>query len=197
MDAQLLVRYADLIVSVGANVQPDQVLAVEALPEAQPLVAAIARRAYEKGARYVDVQYFDGDVKRIRAESALDGTLDWVPPNEMTITAITGSQGGTCHLANNMLMCTGGKHKEGLAPPKCTCRHGGVMTVDFTATGDSPTFNGHWWTYYGIWSQTDITSMTPVPYQIPSYQNPQTNFADLPLCDPGTQSTDAHPCHVE
>ena len=80
MDAQLLDRYADLIVSVGANVQPDQVLAVEALPEAQPLVAAIARRAYEKGARYVDVQYFDGDVKRIRAESALDGTLDWVPP---------------------------------------------------------------------------------------------------------------------
>jgi len=80
MDAQLLVRYADLIVSVGANVQPDQVLAVEALPEAQPLVAEIARRAYEKGARYVDVQYFDGDVKRIRAERAPDGTLDWVPP---------------------------------------------------------------------------------------------------------------------
>ena len=46
MDAQLLERYADLIVSVGANVQPDQVLAVEALPEAQPLVAEIARRAY-------------------------------------------------------------------------------------------------------------------------------------------------------
>jgi len=80
MDAQLLERYADLIVSVGANVQPDQVLAVEALPEAQPLVAAIARRAYEKGARYVDVQYFDGDLKRIRAEGARAGTLDWVPP---------------------------------------------------------------------------------------------------------------------
>ena len=40
MDANLLARYADLIVSVGANVQPDQVLAVEALPEAQPLVRA-------------------------------------------------------------------------------------------------------------------------------------------------------------
>jgi aminopeptidase len=80
MDAQLLDRYADLIVSVGANVQPDQVLAVEALPEAQPLVAAIARRAYEKGARYVDVQYFDGDVKRIRAERAQNGSLEWVPP---------------------------------------------------------------------------------------------------------------------
>src|SRR2546423_12092259 len=80
MDAQLLDRYADLIVSVGANVQPDQVLAVEALPEAQPLVAAIARRAYEKGARYVDGQYFDGDVKRIRAERAPNGSLVLGPP---------------------------------------------------------------------------------------------------------------------
>jgi aminopeptidase len=80
MDASLLDRYADLIVSVGANVQPDQVLAVEALPEAAPLVHAIARRAYEKGARYVDVQYFDGVVKRIRAETARVESLDWVPP---------------------------------------------------------------------------------------------------------------------
>ncbi len=80
MTPELLERYADLIVSVGANVQPDQVLAVEALLEAQPLVHAIARRAYEKGARYVDVLYFDGAVKRIRAETAREETLDWVPP---------------------------------------------------------------------------------------------------------------------
>lgn len=80
MDPELLERYADLIVSVGANVQPDQVVAVEALPEAQPLVHAIARRAYAKGARYVDVQYFDGSVKRIRAQTAREETLAWVPP---------------------------------------------------------------------------------------------------------------------
>jgi aminopeptidase len=80
VDPELLERYADLIVSVGANVQPDQVVAVEALPEAQPLVHAIARRAYEKGARYVDVQYFDGSVKRIRAQTAGEETLAWVPP---------------------------------------------------------------------------------------------------------------------
>src|SRR3954454_11352721 len=76
----LLTRYADLIVSVGANVQPDQVVAVEALPEAAPLVHAIVRRAYEKGARYVDVVYFDGMVKRLRLELASEETLDWVPP---------------------------------------------------------------------------------------------------------------------
>ena len=57
--SSMLERYADLIVSVGANVQPDQVVAVDASPEAAPLVHAIARRAYEKGARYVDVSYFD------------------------------------------------------------------------------------------------------------------------------------------
>jgi len=80
MDGNLLERYADLIVSVGANVQPDQVVAVEALPDAQPLVAEIAQRAYERGARYVDVQYFDPQVKRIRAVHARADTLDWVPP---------------------------------------------------------------------------------------------------------------------
>jgi aminopeptidase len=80
MDANLLDRYADLIVSVGANVQPDQVVVVEALPEAQPLVAAIARKAYGRGARYVEASYFDANVKRIRAELAPEGSLDWVPP---------------------------------------------------------------------------------------------------------------------
>lgn len=80
MDANFLERYADLIVSVGANVQPNQVVAIEALPEAQPLVAAIARRAYEKGARFVEVVYFDPALKRIRVESAPDDSLEWVPP---------------------------------------------------------------------------------------------------------------------
>jgi aminopeptidase len=46
VDSELLDRYADLIVSVGANVQPGQVVAVEAVPDAQPLVHRIARRAY-------------------------------------------------------------------------------------------------------------------------------------------------------
>lgn len=76
----MLDRYADLVVSVGANVQPGQVLAIEALPEAAPLVHRIARLAYERGARYVDVAYFDADVKRIRAEAADGETLDFVPP---------------------------------------------------------------------------------------------------------------------
>src|SRR3954453_7152855 len=80
VNERVLRQYADLIVSVGANVQPDQVLAVEAAPEAQPFVLEIVRRAYEKGARYVEVMYFDADVKRLRNELAHEDTLGWVPP---------------------------------------------------------------------------------------------------------------------
>jgi aminopeptidase len=80
VDEQLLEGYAELIVGFGANVQPDQVVAVEASPEAAPLVHRIARLAYERGARYVDVAYFDPVVKRLRAELADGDSLSWVPP---------------------------------------------------------------------------------------------------------------------
>ncbi|HKN64578.1 MAG TPA: aminopeptidase [Gaiellaceae bacterium] len=80
MNEELLDRYAELIVGFGANVQPDQVVAVEAAPEAAPLVHRIARCAYERGARYVDVSYFDPQVKRIRVETAAEDSLSWVPP---------------------------------------------------------------------------------------------------------------------
>ncbi len=80
MNEGLLDRYAELIVGFGANVQPDQVVAVEAAPEAAPFVRRIARLAYERGARYVDVVYFDPLVKRIRIETAAEDSLSWVPP---------------------------------------------------------------------------------------------------------------------
>lgn len=80
MDGDILDRYAELIVSVGANVQPDQVFAIEASPEAAPLVQLLAEKAYDRGARYVDVFYFDPTVKRIRAEHSRDEHLGWVPP---------------------------------------------------------------------------------------------------------------------
>ena len=80
MDERALRRYADLIVEVGANVQPGQVVAVSADPDARPLVLACARSAYRRGARFVDVAYFDPLAKRIRLEEAAEETLDYVPP---------------------------------------------------------------------------------------------------------------------
>ena len=80
MDEDLLDRYAELIVGFSANVQPDQVVSIEGPPDCAPLAHRLARRAYERGARYVDVAYFDPFAKRIRIESAPDQTLEWRPP---------------------------------------------------------------------------------------------------------------------
>ncbi len=71
---------ADLLVHVGANVQPGQVVAVSADPSKQILVRHIAESAYRRGAKFVDVSYFDGHVKRVRIEHAPEDTLAYVPP---------------------------------------------------------------------------------------------------------------------
>jgi aminopeptidase len=80
VEEQLLERYARLIVDVGANVQPGQLVWISAEPRAAPLVHEVAARAYERGAKFVDAAYFDPFVKRIRLELAAEDTLDYVPP---------------------------------------------------------------------------------------------------------------------
>ena len=75
-----LERYARLAVEVGSNVGEGQIVWVIALPEHAPLAREIARIAYEKGARYVDVDYADQHVRRARIELADEDTLGWTPP---------------------------------------------------------------------------------------------------------------------
>ena len=74
--------YADLIVQVGANVQPGQTFFVNALPEHQELARALTRAGYRAGAAYVDVRYTDPHVTRARIELAPDDSLtdspDWL-----------------------------------------------------------------------------------------------------------------------
>ena len=75
-----LERYARLAVEVGSNVGEGQLVWVIALPEHAPLARAVARVAYENGARYVDVDYADQHVRRARIELADEDTLGWTPP---------------------------------------------------------------------------------------------------------------------
>jgi len=79
VDPQTLSRYAKLIVEVGANVQPGQIVWIVAEPRAAPLVRLVAAEAYERGAKFVDPWYFDPFVKRIRLERAPEDTIDFVP----------------------------------------------------------------------------------------------------------------------
>jgi aminopeptidase len=77
--ADLVRRLADLAVGLGANVQPGQIVTVGADHAQYELARAIAESAYRRGAKFVDVQYFDPYVKRARIAYAADGTLEFVP----------------------------------------------------------------------------------------------------------------------
>jgi aminopeptidase len=72
-------KLAELAV-FGANVQPGQLLAVTSFIGKEDLTRRIAREAYRRGAKYVDVVYFDQWIKRERVGLARDETLDYIPP---------------------------------------------------------------------------------------------------------------------
>ena len=73
-------RLARLIVDFGANVQPGQLVDVAAGVGEQELVHAVAATAYRRGARFVDVGYFDPWLKRTRVEHVSDELLEYIPP---------------------------------------------------------------------------------------------------------------------
>jgi aminopeptidase len=79
MDDATLARFADLVVGFGANVQPDQIVAIGCEPGKEYLVRALAASAYRRGAKFVDIGWFDAHVKRARIEHADPETLDFVP----------------------------------------------------------------------------------------------------------------------
>ncbi|MCW3065118.1 MAG: aminopeptidase [Solirubrobacterales bacterium] len=73
-------RLAELVVSAGANVQPGQVVALGSEVGKEELTRALAGAAYRRGAKFVDVVYFDPFVKRERILHAPEDVLDYVPP---------------------------------------------------------------------------------------------------------------------
>lgn len=79
-DENLLKRYAELVVRVGANVEQGQDVAISAYVEQAPFARALATAAYEAGARYVSTQYHDQFIKRQLIIHGDDETLEWSPP---------------------------------------------------------------------------------------------------------------------
>jgi aminopeptidase len=72
-------KLAELAV-FGANVQPGQLVSVTSYLGKEELTRRVTRAAYERGAKYVDVLYFDQWLKRERVALAAEETLDFVPP---------------------------------------------------------------------------------------------------------------------
>lgn len=77
---QYLEALVELTVGFGANVQPGQVVAVDAETGLEPYARAVADAAYKRGAKFVDVWYFDPHVKHSRLGHADRETLSYVPP---------------------------------------------------------------------------------------------------------------------
>ncbi len=73
-------RYAELVVRVGANVQPGQLVDVLARVEHAAVARAVTRAAYRAGAAYVDVYYTDQHIRRALIENAAEDILSWTPP---------------------------------------------------------------------------------------------------------------------
>jgi aminopeptidase len=79
-DENLLKRYAELVVRVGANVNEGQDVAISAYVEQAPFARALATAAYEAGAHYVTAQYHDQFIKRELIIHGDDDVLEWSPP---------------------------------------------------------------------------------------------------------------------
>jgi aminopeptidase len=77
--ADLLERFARLVVGFGANVQPGQIVAIGGEPGKEPYTRALAVEAYRAGAKFVDVATFDLHIKKARLQHADPRTLDFVP----------------------------------------------------------------------------------------------------------------------
>jgi aminopeptidase len=74
-----LERYAELVVRVGANVQPGQEVFLFPAVEHHDLARALTRQAYRAGASYVHVLYHDMHARKAMIELGPDEALTYAP----------------------------------------------------------------------------------------------------------------------
>lgn len=74
-----LEKYAELVVKIGVNLQPGQILFIESPLETADLTRQIVKKAYNAGAKYVEVHWDDEQVTRARFEHAPDESFSYYP----------------------------------------------------------------------------------------------------------------------
>jgi aminopeptidase len=79
VDELLSDRLAELAVGFGANVQPDQILIVNAELGREQMARAVSAAGYRAGARHVEVVYTDAFVRRARIEHGVDAAIGFAP----------------------------------------------------------------------------------------------------------------------
>ncbi|MEC0370438.1 aminopeptidase [Paenibacillus chibensis] len=76
---RMLEKYAELVIQVGVNIQPGQVLLVQSPLEAVDFTRHVVSKAYEAGAKFVQVDWDDEKITRIRYEKAPDDSFGYYP----------------------------------------------------------------------------------------------------------------------
>lgn len=74
-----LEKYAELAVKVGVNIQPGQMLAINATLDAAEFVRLVVKKAYQSGAHNVIVNWSDDTVTRTKYELAPDEAFNEYP----------------------------------------------------------------------------------------------------------------------
>ena len=100
MDQTLLKKYAEFIIKVGVNVQPNQTLIIRCPIEGAFFGRACMEAAFKAGARDVVMRYEDEKAARIRMELGSEEALCDVKPYELRSNLdYAESEGGVCMLA--------------------------------------------------------------------------------------------------
>lgn len=95
----MLDRYADLVATVGMNVQPGQIVAVRGEVIHRELMFRIARRAYQKGASLVQMDLIEPRLGYERIVSSGDDDLDRVSEAQRArFNELVDQRGATCRI---------------------------------------------------------------------------------------------------
>lgn len=94
-----LERYADLVTTVGMNVQPGQVVAVRGEVIHRELLFQIAKRAYQKGAKLVQCDLIEPRLAYERVIESQEDHLDFVSSAQRArFDELVETQGATCRI---------------------------------------------------------------------------------------------------
>lgn len=74
-----LLRYAELTVKVGVNIQPNQYVYISSSTDNLEFARLITKVAYEHGARQVFVDFMDDEINRLRYNNAPADSFDFFP----------------------------------------------------------------------------------------------------------------------
>ncbi|MDO7905565.1 aminopeptidase [Paenibacillus sp. JX-17] len=91
---EMLEQYAELVIKVGVNIQPGQVLMVTSPVETLEFTRFIVQKAYAAGAKYVQVDLEDDVITRSRFEYGADDTFGYYPQWKADMLEKFAEEGG-------------------------------------------------------------------------------------------------------